>query len=155
MASIVTNFVFWVIVPGILIALFIWSLSLVLNSDGSEKTSAHAGFWVGLLVFAIYLLSQSHTLSDPDFDISRFPNISWGPLIIGAVIGFLFLWIVNFLSDTGFIGVITMLLSGFSSSALFTYIFNSSIRSSALYFTLGIGLGVLLHLVFMPKSLDR
>jgi hypothetical protein len=44
------------------------------------------------------------------------------------------------------------MLSATSSSALFTYVFLTTLRVSVLYWTLGAALGILLHVVFFPDS---
>ena len=51
------------------------------------------------------------------------------------------------------VGLITLMLAGSSTSAIFTYIFIDSLRVSVLYWTLGTALGILLHIVFFPSSI--
>ena len=54
---------------------------------------------------------------------------------------------------TRLVGLITLMLAGSSTSAIFTYIFIDSLRVSVLYWTLGTALGILLHIVLFPASI--
>ncbi len=75
------------------------------------------------------------------------------PLGWGLTTGFVFLWIVRHAVLTRLVGLITLMLAGSSTSAIFTYIFIDSLRVSVLYWTLGTALGILLHIVLFPASI--
>ena len=153
MASFISNTVQWVIVPCIMLALLIYSLSIAGSVKDSElKTSAWAGFWAGLVIFVIYVVSQLNQIREPDFDFSTLPGLLFFPMALGFAIGFVFLWMVKAMVPIRLVGLITLLLSATSTSALFTYAFINSLRVSILYWALGTALGILLHIVLFPKS---
>ncbi|PKO21872.1 MAG: hypothetical protein CVU38_12395 [Chloroflexi bacterium HGW-Chloroflexi-1] len=153
MAVVISSIIQWVIVPCIMLALFVYSMVISGSVKGSEqKTSAWAGFWAGLVLFVVYVVSQLSLLREPDFGFSRLPGFLVVPMGLGFVIGFLFLWMVKVTVPTRLVGLITLLLSAVSTSALFTYIFINSLRVSVLYWALGTALGILLHIVFFPTS---
>jgi hypothetical protein len=59
------------------------------------------------------------------------------------------------MTPTRLVGIITLLLSAISTSALFTYFFIIDLRIWILYLTLGSALGILLHIVFFPASVKE
>ena len=75
------------------------------------------------------------------------------PLRWGLTTGFVFLWIVRHAVPTRLVRIITLMLAGSSTSAVFTYIFIDSLRVSVLYRTLGTVLGIRLHIVLFPTSI--
>lgn len=152
-AQLLANAVQWVVVPGIMIVLLLWGLSIPGRvSDSDNRRSAWAGFWAGLIVFVIYVVSQLSTIRSPSFNFDALPAFSMIPLIIGFASGFIFLWIIRAVGSTPLIGVITLLLSATSSIALFSYVFINNIRGVVLYVILGVALGILIHIVLFPKS---
>jgi hypothetical protein len=77
------------------------------------------------------------------------------PLACGLAAGFVFLGMVRLAEPTRLIGLITLTLAATSTSALFTYTFINSLRVSVLYWTLGAALGILLHIVLYPASIEH
>lgn len=153
MAAFISNAVQWVIVPCIMLALFVFALIVAGSVRESElKASAWAGFWAGLVVFVIYVVSQLNSIREPDFEFSTLPGLLFAPMILGLVVGFIFLWLVRAMIPTRLVGLITLLLATTSTSALFTYVFINSLRVSVLYWVLGTALGILLHIVLFPAS---
>src|ERR1700679_4054394 len=65
------------------------------------------------------------------------------PLGWGLTTGFVFLWIVRHAVPTRLVGLITLMLAGSSTPAIFTYIFIDSLRVSLLFSTLGTAVGIL------------
>jgi len=152
--------ILWVVVPGIMVAMLIFSFVIpgyIRNVDKDKekqyKVSAIAGFWAGLVLFVIYVLSQLQGLQQPDFSLSNLPSFDFGSLVtalIGAALGFSFLWLLLFLKTTPLIGLITLVLSAASSIALFSYIFAAS-RDTLMFITTGAIFGLLLHIVINPR----
>jgi hypothetical protein len=104
------------------------------------------------LSFVIYVVSQLGQIREPELRYVPLPGLQLLPLGWGVTAGFLFLWIVRHAVPTRLVGLITLLLTGTSTSALFTYIFIDSLKVSVLYWTLGAALGILLHIVLFPAS---
>jgi len=152
-AHVISNTVQWIIVPSIILALFIFALIVARSvTDSEQKASAWAGFWAGLVVFVIYVVSQLNSLHKLDFKFSTLPGLLLAPLLLGFVVGFIFIWLVKAVIPTRVVGFITLLLTASSTSALFTYIFINSLRASVLYGALGTALGILLHIILFPAS---
>lgn len=153
MASLISNTIQGLVVPGIMLVLLIYAMVIAGSVNDSElKTSAWAGFWAGLVVFVIYVVSELGRIREPNLNFSSLPGLLFLPLAVGFGIGFGFLWMVKVMVPTRLVGIITMLLSATSTSALFAYVFIDSSRVSVLYWVLGTALGILLHIVLLPRS---
>lgn len=143
----------WIVVPGIMLAIFIFALRIAARTTSPELArSAWAGIWAGLVVLVIYIVSQLDKLASPDLDFSVLPGLQLSPLLIGLASGFVFLFVVRFLAHTSVVGFVTLILSAASTCALFSYIFIDSLRVSFMYAALGTALGMLLHLMMLPSS---
>lgn len=154
LSEIVSKGVHWVVVPGILVAVFLFSITVVgRTKKGSAKTSASAGFWAGLIIFVIYVASQLGRITEPSFNFTDLPSLEVAPMGIGLVLGFTFLWGVRYIGPTPMVGLLSLVLSATSLSALYSYVFVESLRSTMLFLTLGAALGALLHVVFFPDSI--
>jgi hypothetical protein len=137
-----------------MVALFVYAVRIAARADDPDlRRSAWAGFWAGLVILVLYIVSQSSRMRGPDLDISTLPGLQPAPLLIGLTAGFVFLWMVRFLVPTRVVGLVTLLLSATSTCALFSYVFIDSLRLSVLYASLGAALGILLHIVVFPASL--
>jgi hypothetical protein len=153
MVEAISTIVGWIVVPGILVVLFIYALVLMGGApQGPPRRSATAGFLAGLVLFVVFVVSQLDAIREPSFEFSRFPSLEVIPMGLGLVIGFVLLLVVRWITPTPLVGLLTLLLAAASSSALYTYIFIESLRSTLLFLTLGTALGALLHIVFFPSS---
>ena len=156
MAHTVVTFVPWTVVPIILLALFVFSLTIVSRlREPESKASARAGVWAGLVLFVTFVLSQLRELREPQFTFAAVPDLDTAPLIIGVVVGFIFLWTVRLLLRTPVVGVTTLLLCAGSTSALYSFLFIESLRPTMLYLALGVAFGVLFHIVLFPSSMRK
>jgi hypothetical protein len=63
--------------------------------------------------------------------------------------------LVRLAEPTRLVGLMTLTLAAASTSALFSYTFIDSARVSVLYWTLGAALGILLHIVIYPASIEH
>lgn len=143
----------WVVIPCILVSIFVFAIAIVGRSPrGLLRTSANAGFWAGLVVFVIYVVSQLDRLNQPSFDINYSTGIKLIPMMIGLGLGFVFLWAVRYIEPSPVVGLLSLVLSAASLSALYSYIFIERLRTEMLFLTLGTALGALLHVVFFPQS---
>jgi hypothetical protein len=155
MAPFVSTTVQWVILPLIMFAIFAFAWIIAISARTAElRISSWAGLWAGLLTFVAYVVSQLNQIDDrPNLRFADLPGVQLLPLGWGLTTGFLFLWIVRHAVPTRLVGLLTLMLAGSSTSALFTYVFIDSHRVMVLYWTLGTALGILLHIVLFPSSI--
>lgn len=150
LATIVSITVLWVVVPGIMLIMLTLPLRIINRAEGDAKASARAGFWAGLLLFVLYVVSQLPTLRTPSLIPGSLPSFDLTPTAIGAVIGFGFLLVMRYVAPTPFVGLLTLSLAALSSIALFSYIFVEGFRATVMYFALGATFGALLFVVLLP-----
>ncbi len=156
MREIISILVLWVIVPGIMLTMLLFAMIIVARTSQDERrASARAGFGAGLVLFVVYEVSQWQTLREPTFTFSYLPQLDLASAGTGFIIGFLFLWGVRLLAPTRVVGLINLILSAASTSAIYNYIFVESLRSTILFLALGIAFGALLHIVLFPSSIRR
>jgi hypothetical protein len=156
MTPMISTAIQWVILPSIMFALFVFAWIIASTAKTAElKVSSWAGFWAGLVTFVTYVVSQLRHIEEPNFDYSKLPGFMVLPLGSGLAAGFVFLWLVRQLVPTRLVGLITLMLAASSTSAVFTYIFIHTLRVPVLYCTLGTALGILLHIVLFPSSIEH
>ncbi|HLI88989.1 MAG TPA: hypothetical protein VKV37_09885 [Ktedonobacteraceae bacterium] len=156
MLQFIYGLVLWFIVPCIIFGMLIFAM--VVSSHADEKRSAWAGFFLGLIVFVLYIISKLSSLQGIDFTFNSFPNFgfgSWVILILGVIGGFFLLTVVALLKPTRGIGIVTLILTVASTYALFTYIFIADVRDAAMFFALGTLCGLLIHVMFFPETLPK
>ena len=154
--QVIYGIVLWLIVPCIIFGMLIFCMSVC--GHANEKRSAWAGFFLGLIVFVIYVISKLPTLQGVNFTFNSFPVFgfgNWVVLLIGALMGFFLLFIVRLLKPSRGIGVVSLFLSAASTCTLFSYIFISSIRDTAMFFALGTLCGLLVHIMFNPDTVPE
>jgi hypothetical protein len=156
MTPVISTVIQWVILPLIMFALFAFAWIIASTARTPElKVSSWAGCWAGLVTFVIYVVSQLGHIREPDLHFSALPGFLLLPLGWGLGAGLVFLWLVRHAVPTRLVGLITLMLAACSTSAVFTYIFIDSVRVSVLYWTLGTALGILLHIVLFPTSVEH
>lgn len=144
------------IVPFILLSLLNMARRLAKTARGEDlRVSAWAGFWAGLVIFVILVISLLNQIYMPAVRIEELPSIKMWPLLLGFVSGYCILLACRFAAPTRLIGLITLLLTSTSSSALFSYIFLDYLHAPMLYLTLGLAVGVLVHIAMFPASIKR
>jgi hypothetical protein len=109
-----------------------------------------AGFWAGIVAALIYIISQLNNAVTPDFRSGFLPDFNLLPIAIGALAGFILLAIVGVFDKSPVVGLLALILSAASSSALFSYFFLPNFRDVVLYVALGTAFGALLYKVFSP-----
>lgn len=156
MAQTIITLLLWLIVPIILIATVLFSVRIVRRVREPEaKLSARAGFWAGIILFVIFIVSQLRDVGEPRFDFSTIPDLDLVPVLGGGVIGFVLLWLLRALVPTRWVGVVTLLLTAVSAGALYSFIFIDDFRIAVLYASLGGVLGILVHIVLFPSSIGN
>jgi hypothetical protein len=144
----------WGIVPGIILAALFSSIMIVRCTSQDERgTSARAGFWAGMLLMIVFVISRWHSVKSPHFMVNSLPSLNLEAAGIGLIIGFMFLWMVRFLLPTRMVGLINLVLSAASTTGLYAYVFVESLRGTILLLALGIAFGALLHIVLLPNSI--
>jgi hypothetical protein len=152
----ISSIVQCVILPAIMFVLFAFALAIASRARTPEaKVSSWAGLWAGLMTFVIYVVSQLSHIREPNLRLATLPGLLWLPLGGGLAVGFVFLWLVRYVVPTRLVGLITMMLAASSTSSMFTYVFINNLRVSVLYWTLGTALGILLHVVLFPSSVEH
>jgi uncharacterized protein (DUF983 family) len=68
MLQFIYGMVLWLIVPGIILGMIIFGM--VICNHANEKRSAWAGFFLGLIVFILYVISKLSLLQSIDFTLS-------------------------------------------------------------------------------------
>lgn len=145
--------VMWGVVPLIMLIMLLYAWGITSRtSDSQGRTSAVAGFWAGVVLSIMYIVSQLSAISPPDFVTSIFPGFDLGITLIGITIGFGLLWGVKYIVGTPVVGLITLILSAASCSALYSYFFIDRFRGLVLFLALGAAFGALLNVVVLPRS---
>jgi hypothetical protein len=75
------------------------------------------------LTFVIDVVGQLSHIREPNLNFAALPGLDLLPLGWGVTTGFVFLGVVRHAVPTRLIGLITLMLAGSSTCALFTYIF--------------------------------
>src|SRR2546429_4152604 len=113
--QVIYGLVLWLAVPCIIFGMLIFCMSVCGHAD--EKRSAWAGFFLGLIIFVLYVISKLSSLQGVNFAFKAFPDFgfgSWVVLIIGGITGFILLFIVRALKPNRGIGIATLFLSASS-----------------------------------------
>jgi hypothetical protein len=151
--QLISTIVYWIVVPIIMFALFVFATNIVSRTPNREaKTSAKAGLWAGLIIFIVFVISQMGSLNSTTFINVGLVDVNFWSVILGTIIGFCLLLGVRFLLPTRQVGFIVLVLAATSTSSLYSYIFIASVRNFALSITLGVGLGALFHIIILPTS---
>lgn len=142
------------IVPGVILATLLFSIIIVRCTSGDERqTSARAGFWAGVVLMVVFVISQWQSLKTSTFAFGSLPQLNLESAGLGFIIGFVFLWVVMLLLPTRMVGLISLILFAANTSALYSYFFIEGLRSTILFLTPGIAFSALLHIVFFPNSI--
>ncbi len=159
MIAVIYSIVIWIIVPVVILAVLTLAIRITQSaSDIDLKVSARAGFWAGLLLFVVYIVSQLATLQNTDFTLQYFnyqPQFNLFVTIAGVVAGFAVLSGIKFLIPTRLVGLVTLFLTWGSTSALFSYIFIETTRDLVMCFALGFIVGVLIYIMVFPAPFQE
>lgn len=145
--------VIWIAVPSIMIGLVMlghWASHQ--TEEGDLRTAARAGFWAGLVCFVIFFAA---TLRYSGVPTEWVRNLHVEPLSVlgGLVGGFLLFQALARLLRTRAIGFLVLLLAFSGITALYSYIFLRGFNDAILSASLGVALGLLLHVVVLPGVL--
>lgn len=144
---------YWIVVPVILVGLILFGIHIMNNlGKDTDKISAKAGFWAGLLSFVIYSIATLPLLDIPNYSKSPYPQpINW-KTGIGFLIGFFSLFIIRNLIKCRYLGLLVFILTLSGTWALYSHFFIENLNKWLFSASLGLGFGALFHLMFFPES---
>ena len=150
--------VIWVFVP--LILLLILQRMFVLGSthaaDEKSGAAARAGFWAGLLLFAMFLIYQVNIFIQVGFPVrSIYQGFDIWLALSGALIAFVASTGGKRLISPRLMGVAVLLGTFLSSSALIHYLFIRTYNEALLSLILGVTFGVFAHFTASPSPGER
>ena len=152
--AILTFIVYWIVIPVILGGLFYVGISIVKNiAQDENKISAQAGFWAGLILFIVYFIYLIPLFKPPNFSKITTLEINIVGVIIGCILGIVFLFIIKYSLPKRIVGFVVMFLTMSSSAALYSYIFIQTFNKFMVSSTLGFAFGSLLHMIIWPNSI--
>jgi len=153
--DVLTFILLWLIIPSIMAGLVLMGRSIVKRAvEGENKVTARAGWWAGLVLFVIYFIYKMPSFQVPEIIIDRTLELNLRGVILGTLVGFVFLWILKICISTRVVGFIILFLVFSGTSFLYSYFFIRTFNDFLLSSTLGIAFGVLLHIIVMPKSIQ-
>jgi hypothetical protein len=146
--------ILYVVVPVIMLSMLGLGVFVTMRVPRSFKLSALAGFAAGLVIFAIYFVSEFSNFRSPSLGLNAVPTFKPVPIIAGAAIGFGLLLLARFLevARAGLVGLFIMFLVATSSTAVFSYFFNSPLRADTVFLALGCLGGLLVYVVLFSDS---
>ena len=143
----------WGIVPLILIGILARFLFYTPGENASDKikNSSSSGKFAGLLIFALFVLSQKNrellfSFNMPVYDFNILV------VLLSILAGFIFSWFFNLIKKQIFIGLYTLVSVASTATAIYCYLFIQNLRSYLVFVTMGIMLGILIYAIFLPKE---
>lgn len=143
----------YIAVPVIMLSTLGLGIFVTMRAPRNSKLSAVAGFAAGLVVFAIYVVSEFSNFRSPTLGLNAIPTFKPIPVAIGAAVGFGLLLLGQFLeiARSGLLGLFVLFLVATSSTAAFSYFFNSSLRANTIFLALGCLAGLLIYIVLFSQ----
>lgn len=156
MLLVLYGIVIWGVVPLIMVVLFFYACSLIESDNNVAKGAGVAALLIGILIFVVFLIGRASAVvfQVPTFDLNNLPGLdfsSWLFLIIGLVVGFFLLWVVEKNLKTRWIALIILVLSAVSLISLFEYLFDPATRYTIFFLMLGIAIGMLARRAFLSS----
>jgi hypothetical protein len=153
MLSHVYHWIIYFIIPGIMIAILVVGIYLSQRVPNRYRLSARAGLGAGVLAFIIYVAASFRNLQAVPPNASTLPVFHWAPMIIGLVLGFAILLLMQLLRLTpALVGLFFLFLVATSSTAALSWFFVSSTRDFTIFFALSALLGTLLYIIFFSEK---
>jgi hypothetical protein len=143
----------WGIVPLILIGILARFLMYTPGEKASDKIkkSSAAGKFAGLIIFALFVLSQKSRALLFSFNMPVY-DFNILVILVSIATGFIFSWIFDLIKKRLFIGLYTLLAVASTTTAIYCYLFIQNLRSYLVFVTMGIMLGALIYAIFLPKE---
>ncbi|HNV69636.1 MAG TPA: hypothetical protein PKO06_08070, partial [Candidatus Ozemobacteraceae bacterium] len=136
----------WWVVPIILCLFLVYVLFLLPPDEAPAlvKASSRSGKWAGLVILALFVVSRKESNDTFSFTIPTYP-FDYLTTVIATLIGGGFYHAVTQLGTTRALGFFSFLLSAAVSMTLYSYFYIAAFRSSIVFCTLGVTLGILLQ----------
>jgi len=146
----------WVVVPCILVSIAVRGMALGHRADVGvrARASARAGGWAGLILFAIYAVSQRPQDWAVDFAHPAYA-FTLPAAAVGFGVGFVLQLMIRRLRDHHIaVGGLALVQVAGGATALFSYVFlaRSADRGEIAYLALGVALGALVHEMLFPSG---
>ena len=129
MLSHVYHWVIYFIIPGTMIAILVAGILISQRVPSRYRLSARAGLGAGVVAFIIYIAASFRNLKAEPPSASTMPTFHWLPAVIGLVLGFAILLLLQLLKlAPALVGLFFLFLVTTSSTAAFSYFFVSRTR---------------------------
>lgn len=141
----------WWVVP-IILSSFLLYVVFFLPPDESPplvKASARSGKWAGFIILALFVVSRKASEDAFSFTIPSYP-FDFVSTILATVVGGVFFHVLTQLGSSRFLGLFSCVLSAAISITLYSYFYICPIRSTIVFWTLGVTLGILLQRMTYP-----
>ncbi|MFZ2960285.1 MAG: hypothetical protein WA705_25665 [Candidatus Ozemobacteraceae bacterium] len=142
----------WWIVPFIQFSFLVYVLFVSPEEEAPPlvKASARSGKWAGLTVLALFIVSRKGLPDSISFTIPEY-SFDYVSTIVATLVGcFLFLSFSKFRSMR-FLGVLSFFLTTAISITIYSYFFIATLRSTIVFWSLGLTLGILLNRMLFPE----
>lgn len=142
-----------------LYVMFMFGLGICFEAKRDTALSSWAGVIAGFVVLVTYIVwppitSPADHINIPIQSIS--PGwLLWGLFGVGCLFGVCFLWLSIWLSNAGYKGLLTLGLTSSSTISTYVFYFQHGFQRDILFFSLGLALGVLIHLILWPSSISK
>ena len=153
MLSHVYHWVIYFVIPGIMITILVAGIYISQRVPSRYRLSARAGLGAGVVAFIIYIAASFRNLQAEPPNASTMPTFHWMPALIGLVLGFALLLLLQLLKLTpALVGLFFLFLVTTTSTAAFSYFFVSRTRDFTIFFALSALLGTLLYIIFFSEK---
>lgn len=151
MRSLIYHALVYFLAPGIMLTMLVAGVVLALKVPQRFRTPAVAGLCAGLVCFVIYVVSSSKNFQAPTVTVTTLPGFHWLPTILGLLLGFGILRLLEALElNSGLFGLLILILIVSSSVAVYSYFFPSPWRDFSILFALSAAVGMLFHIMLFP-----
>ena len=148
-----TFFLVWIAIPSIMLGISLLARSIMSRiPEGENKVSARAGWWAGLVLFAIYFFYEMPSFHVLEISVQASLRLDILGVLLGSIGGFFLLWVLKCVVSTRVVGFVILFLCFSGFAALYTYFFLSIFNNVLASSVLGIAFGSLIHVVAMPDS---
>lgn len=148
--------VIWLLTPALLVLIAAFGVWFAVQAERQrDKVSRLAGLLLALAVFigVIWAHQDTQAFAFTEFNASvRNVLLACGA---GIVVGFIFIHLISALVNLRLGSILVVVLVAGSLSALYFHFTESSVRVPVFLFTLGLVIGTLLHVMFLPVDMER
>ncbi|MBI4094564.1 MAG: hypothetical protein HY436_02025 [Candidatus Liptonbacteria bacterium] len=149
--------IIWTFVPLIVLLVLAFSRTFTdETTDKAHKDASRAGFWAGILLFAMTLIYQVGIFIREGFPremLYQGFSVEWAAG--GAAAGFLLFAGRHKATSPRFAGLEVLLATSLSLYVLLHYFFIRTYNAELLSVTLGLAFGALVHFASAPGALQR